>query len=122
MPSIERIVPILRQQGQPVPGLIQLGAWIDACLLLAGVPFTYTPPTDASGHKAQILRITGNGGPIYASFQGTAAVPAANTTNGTSSGMLRTDLSPQLLFVPTMALPVSFIASMNVLLTIEAWF
>jgi hypothetical protein len=45
MPSIERIVPILRQQGQPVPGLIQLGSWIDACLLVAGVAFTYAVPT-----------------------------------------------------------------------------
>lgn len=121
MPSIERIVPILRQQGQPVPGLVQLASWIDACLLVAGAAFPYTMPIDGAGNKAQILRITGNGGPIYMSFQGTATVPVANTTNGTSSGMLRTDLGPQLLFVPTLTTPVSFIASMNVLLTIEGW-
>lgn len=121
MPSIERIVPILRHQGQPVPNLVQLASWIDSCLLVAGVAFSYALPVDAAGHKAQVLRITGNGGPIYVSFQGAAVVPVANTVNGTSSGMLRTDLAPQLLFVPTMTIPVSFISSANVLLTIEGW-
>lgn len=119
--SITRIVPILRHQGQPVPNLLQLAQWIDSCLLVSGTAFPYTLPVDAQGNKASVLRITGNGGPIYANFQGVAAVPNANTTNGLSSVMLRTDLGSQMLFVPPSASPVSFIASMNVLLTIEGW-
>jgi hypothetical protein len=119
--TIKRLVPVTRNQGVPVQGMIQAGMWIDSLVLAAGVAQAYTLPTDAAGNKGTMLRITANGGPIYVNFAGTAAVPAG-VTNGTSSIMLRTDLGPCLLAIPDGINPsMSVISPGAAIATIEVW-
>jgi len=119
--SITRIVPITRNQGVQVPGLVQFANWIDSLILAAGVAQTYALPVDANGNVGTILRLSSNGGPLYINFAGTAIVPIANTTNGASSGILRTDLGPVLIAVPDGKPNPSIICPSNAIVTIEAW-
>jgi hypothetical protein len=118
--SIKRILPVVRNQGVPIAGLVQFGQWIDAIALAAGAASAYTLPTDAAGNKGTILRLTCNAGPIYVNFGGTATVPATVTT-GLASGMMRTDLGPVLLAVPDAAVTMSVISPSAGELTIEVW-
>lgn len=118
--SIKRIVPIARNQGVPIAGLVQLAKWTDAIALLAGAAALYTLPTDAAGNKGTILRLTCNAGPIYINFNTTATVPATVTT-GLASTMIRTDLGPALIAVPDAAASMSVICPSAAELTIEAW-
>ncbi|SRR6266851_7902113 len=118
--SIRRIEPVARGPGIQVPGLLPIGEWIDALVLVANTPQSYTLPTDASARRGPILRITANAGPLYINFQGTAAVPVANLT-GTSSIMLRTDLGPMLLVAPNFGSAMSVICPSAAIVTIEAF-
>jgi hypothetical protein len=119
--QINAIVPITRNQGQPVPGLFQYGSWVDALVLVANVAQNYVLPTDAAGKRATILRVNANGGPLFVNFNATATIPVANTVTGLASGLLRTDLGPVMLAVPDGRPTPSFIAPAGVTVTIESW-
>jgi len=122
-PVISRLVPIPRNQGIQIPGVLNTATWIDARVLAAGVAESYTLPTDAQtpAQHATLLRINANAGPIFVNFNGTAAVPGADVTNGTSSIMLRTDLGPVLLAAPHATDTLSIISPSACIVTIEAW-
>lgn len=118
--TIKRIVPVTRNQGVPVPGLTQLGQWIDSLVLVAGVAQAYTLPTDSLGNKGRILRLTCNEGPIYINFVTTAVVPGA-LTDGSAPVMLRTDLGPCIFAVPDNAVTMSVISPAAGIVTIEVF-
>lgn len=117
--TIKRLVPVTRNQGAPIAGLVQAGMWVDAVVLVAGVAQSYTIPGTAPA-KGSILRLSANAGPIYANFAGTAAVPVANVL-GTSSILLRTDLGPVILAIPDAATALSLFCPSAAIITIEAW-
>lgn len=122
--SIRRLNPVPRQQGIQIPGLIPVAQWIDALVLAANVAQTYTLPIDNTqalgARHGTILRITANAGPIYINFAATAIVAVANIL-GTAPIMLRTDMGPVLLAVPTGATTVSIISPGAAIVTVEAW-
>lgn len=118
--TIRRLVPVPRNQGIQIPGLLPISQWIDALALAAAVAQSYTLPTDAADNRGDILRITCNAGPIYINFAGTAAVPGA-VTNGTASIMLRTDLGPVLLVAPLSNATLSVFSPSAAVATIEVW-
>jgi hypothetical protein len=121
--SIRRMVPVTRNQGVQVPGLLPIAQWIDALVLVANAAQSYTLPTDTTqtpNVKGTILRLTANAGPLYINFAGTAAVPGA-ITNGSSSVMLRTDLGSVMLVVPHSTDTLSIISPNAAVVTIEAW-
>lgn len=124
-PVIVKLVPIPRQQGVQIPNLLNCAQWVDARVLAAGVAEDYPVPSDAQSpiQKGTILRFTCNAGPIYVNINGgTAAVPAADVTDGTASIMLRTDLGSVLMTVPSPRLAnISIISPSAAVLTIEVW-
>lgn len=119
--SVRRLVPVLRNQGQPVPNLIQLSQWIDSLILAASVAKSYAIPQDPAGNAGRIYRITASAGPIYMNFYATATIPSGDTLTGASSVMLRTDLGPQLLFAPDGIVTMSLISPAPCIVTIENW-
>jgi hypothetical protein len=120
--SVRRLVPVLRNQGQPVPNLIQLSEWIDSLILAASTAKNYAMPLDAQNNAGRIYRITATAGPIYLNFYASATIPSGDTTNGSSSVMLRTDLGPQLMFAPDGIITMSLISPAPCIVTIENWY
>src|SRR5215467_13516410 len=121
-PTINRMVPVTRNQGVQVPGLVPIATWIDCLVLVAGAAQSYTLAQDGQTPKVRgiIYRLTANAGPLYINFNGTAAVPTAKT-DGTSSIMVRTDLGPAFLVMPDFADTLSIISPSAAIVTIEAW-
>jgi hypothetical protein len=122
MPIIDRLRPVVRQQGTQIPNLIPTSRWIDSRALAAGVSEPYAIPTDAAGAKAAILGISATAGPIYINFAGTATVVNADVSDGTASIMLRTDAGGSyLISVPPGATSMSLICAATSVVSIEAW-
>lgn len=121
-PFISPMVPVPRNQGIQVPGLLPMANWVDCIVLTAGVAGSYTLPTDAQSpaQKGMILRLTSNSGPVYLNFNGAAAVATAKT-DGTSSVMLHTDLESLFIVAPSFSQTLSLICASNAIVTIEVW-
>lgn len=121
-PVISRLVPVPRNQGVQVPAALPAASWCDSKALAGGVAESYTIPVDVNGNRGTLLGINAETGPLYYSFNGTAVVPTADVTNGTSSIMLRTDTgSPFLISVPNWAYTLSLISAAANIVTIEVW-
>jgi hypothetical protein len=114
--SVKRIVPVTRNQGVAVPGLVQVGMWCDALVLVAATPQTYALPSGA-----QILRINALAGDIWINFQGAAAAPGANIITGASSVLLKTSAGAVLLAIPDGRPNPSILSTPGTTVTIESW-
>ena len=121
-PIITRVVPITRNNGVQVPGLVNAPTWVDSLVLVGGVAGSYTPPADAQtpAQRGSIFRISADGGPLYANWNGTASVPA-HVTDGTASQMLRTDLGPVFVVAPNWNDTLSLFAVGAAHVVIEVW-
>jgi hypothetical protein len=89
---------------------------VDAIDAAGAGAVTYPYPTGAV-----FLRITSTEGPLYVNFNGTAAPPAANVTNGSASQMILSHLRSILLPIPNTSLPLSIYTGVANTITIEAW-
>lgn len=123
MPTVDRIVPLPRNQGVQIPGVVNAANWCDAVVLAANTAESYTLPTDASGNLARIIGITASGSsPLYINFNATAAIPIADTTDGTAPALLRTDQGHSyLISVPAGATDLSIISAAVGVVIIECW-
>lgn len=79
-PAIGRLDQVLRNMGQPVPGFTSATTWVDVVALTANTAANYDIPTGGS-----MLRLTPTAIPTYGNFNGTAAAPSGNVTNGSGS-------------------------------------
>lgn len=100
-------------------------SWVDSLSLAANTALSYTLPLDSKGRPATLLRLSGdfekpNAAPdLFFNCYGTAVVPTATVTNGSSS----IEAVPPLyvLPVPPGVTSISFIATVAGVLVIEAW-
>lgn len=121
VPSITRLVAVARQQGTQVPNLLNTADWCDSRILAIDTAEAITPPEDADGNRATIFRINSTTGPLYINFNATATIPGADTTDGTSSIMIHTELGPVLVAAPNATDTLSIICHTVSTVTIEAW-
>lgn len=121
--SINRLVPLPRNQGVQIPGVVNAANWVDAVVLGVATAESYTLPTDASGNRATIIGITATGAsPLWLNYDGVAVVPVADTTNGAAPSLLRTDLGfSYLISVPAGTIAISIISAAAAIIAIECW-
>lgn len=116
-PVVGRLVPVSRQQGEPVPAALPVATWVDSRILAANVAETYTLPTGGV-----FIGLTADVGPLYINFNAAAAVPVADVNDGTSAIMLRTDAgAPFILSPPFRTSTLSMISPVAAIVTIEVW-
>lgn len=120
MPAITRLVPVARQQGTQIPGLLPTADWCDSRVLAANTAEAITPPS-AAGARATIFRLNATVGPIYIDFNKTAVVPTGDTTDGSSAIMIHPELQPVLIFAPLSTDTLSVICGAITTITLEAW-
>ena len=120
-PHITPIRGVPRQQGIQTPRLNSAADWVDSFVLAQNVVETYTLPVDAAGNRALTLRIY-TSGTLYIRWDGVAAVPAADVTDGTGSVAL-TAASRRYYSAPNTAYTLSLITptAAGSIVTIEAW-
>jgi hypothetical protein len=114
--TVKRIVPVTRNQGVAVPGLVQCGMWVDALVLVAATAQTYTFPTGAS-----IFRISALAGDIWINFGVTAAAPGANNVAGNAPILLKTSAGAVFLAKPDSATTMSVLSTPGTTISIEAF-
>ncbi len=121
--SINRLVPLPRNQGIQIPGIVNAANWVDAVVLAANTAETYTLPTDAGGNVCTIVGITATGTtPLWLNFDTTAAIPVADTTSGAAPSLLRTDQGfSYLISVPAGTTGISIISSGVCVVAVECW-
>jgi hypothetical protein len=124
--SIQRLVPVARNQGVQVPNLIPLSEWCDSIVLAAAAAYSYVLKQDglAPVVDGALLRINAAAAarPLYVNPTGVAVVPTATTTNGTSSILLQeAGQDPVLLAMPAGQTTLSLISTAGGVVTIEAW-
>jgi hypothetical protein len=123
MATIDRLVPLPRNQGIQIPGIVNASNWCDAVVLAANTAEAYTLPTDAGGHRASIIGITATGTtPLWVNYDGAAVVPTADTTTGAAPSLLQTQFGfSYLIAVPSGTIAVSFISTGICIVLIECW-
>lgn len=121
MPTIQRIMPVPRNQGVQVPSLLPLADWADSLVLAGGAAESYAVKSDASGNKGVMLRINASVGPLYINANGAATVPVADTTDGSASILIHAELGAILLALPSATDTLSVICPSASVVTIEAW-
>jgi hypothetical protein len=124
--SIQRLVPVARNQGVQVPNLIPLSEWCDSLLLVANTAQSYVlkqgqlaPVVDGA-----LLRVNAAAGcrPLYVDPTKAAVIPTATTTNGASAVLLQdVNQEPVLLAMPAGQTTLSLISTAGGIVTIEAW-
>lgn len=121
--TIDRIVPLPRNQGVQIPDCVNAANWCDAVVLAANTAEAYTLPTDADGNKATIIGITGTGtNPLWINFDTTAVIPVADTVNGSAPSLLRIDQGfSYLISVPAGTTAISFICAGVSIVIVECW-
>ncbi len=121
--SINRLVPLPRNQGIQIPGIVNAANWCDSVTLAANTAEAYTLPTDSGGNHATIVCITATGtNPVWVNYDTTAVIPTGDTTDGSSPSLLRTDQGfSYLISVPAGTTALSFIAAGIVIIAIECW-
>lgn len=121
--SINRLVPLPRNQGVQIPGVVNAANWVDAVVLATNTAESYTLPTDANGNRATIIGITGTGtNPLWVNFDTTAVIPIADTTDGSAPSLLRIDQGfSYLISVPAGTTALSFICAGISIIVIECW-
>ena len=124
--SIQRMESIGRNQGGVVPNLIPLSEWCDSVVLVANAAQSFTLKQDGIAPVAQgsILRINAVAAvrPLYVNPTGVAVLPAATTTNGSSSILLQeAGQPPVLLNMPAGQTVLSLISAGAGVVTIESW-
>ncbi len=98
--------------GRPVSGALLVSDKIDARVLAAATAESATIPAGA-----KYVRLSSTA-PFYANFSTTAAIPAADITNGSSSILIP---SAALFEIPAGATAISLIAAAIGVITLE-WF
>lgn len=121
--TINRLVPLPRNQGVQIPGVVNAANWCDAVVLAAATAESYTLPTDANGARATIIGITATGAsPLWFNYDTTAVIPVADTVNGSAPSLLRTDLGfSYLISVPAGTTAISIISAAIAIIAIECW-
>jgi hypothetical protein len=124
--SIQRMVPVARNQGVQVPNLIPLSEWCDSLLLVANTAQSYTLKQGqlAPLQDGALLRINAvsTARPLYVDPTKVAVIPTATTTNGASAVLLQdVNQEPVLLAMPAGQTVLSLISTAGGIVTIEAW-
>lgn len=114
--SVKRIVPITRNQGVAVPGLVQCGMWVDDLVLVAATAQTYTFPANSS-----IYRISALAGDIWINFGITALAPVANNIAGNGPILLKTSAGAVFFSKPDSATSMSVLSTPGTTISIEAF-
>lgn len=134
--SVNRYMVVVRSEGKAL--VTPASQWIDAVVLVASTAQTYTLPTgtDPAGGgsqgvnpppgttvRASILRITNamaTAGPVYIAFTGTAVIPTASTSTGTSLYVVPAG-GTVLTQVPPGTTAISLISTGSGVVTVECW-
>lgn len=114
-PSIERLIQVTRNQGQPIQQFISGATWVDQVAVSTSAA-TYDIPEGAA-----FLRITptSGAGATYGSFVEVAVTPAAGKTDG--SGSFPIPAAGLCVVAPPGVTTISIISASNGYVTIEVW-
>lgn len=119
--SIRRLEQLTRNQGGSIPLWTNVADWCDAIVLVANTAQTYSLKTDAASLRGTKLRIEASVGPVYMNVRTIATVPAATTTDGSSSIMVIPWSIGGVAYIVWPGTNLSFICGAACVLTIEAF-
>jgi hypothetical protein len=125
-PTITPAIPALRSQfGGLLPSTLPAAKWVDTLMLSANTAKSYAVPSDASGNRAFVARISGSTlksnatGELYINFYGTAAAPTVDVLDGSAS--TEVNGPADWVVIPSDCAAISFLATTSGAITIECW-
>ena len=119
--SMRRLEQLMRNQGGSIPLWTNVADWTDSIVLVANAAQTYALKVDPTGLQGTKLRINASVGPVYMNVHVAATVPAATTTDGSSSIMIIPQSVGGTAYIVWPGSNLSFICAAASVLTIEAF-